>query len=131
MTYWQELVLEALLRWETPFFLSAWNPVQDALDDLRALEGTVPLRHWLSFKTHPVAPLVRAWRQAGHGVEVITEYEFLAAEKEGFKAQDIIVNGVAKHKWLPRYKTKGIRVHFDSLQEVGGCQFQENGLQTM
>ena len=39
-----------------------------------ALDGT---RSWLSFKTHPVPELARAWTKSGRGVEVGSEAEFL------------------------------------------------------
>lgn len=116
--YWTELVKQAVSKWDTPFYLSTWQPVQNALEELKVLSTDLPIRHWLSFKTHPVAPLIRKWRDTQRGVEVVSEYEFLASLKEGFKPERIIVNGVAKHKWLSRYDIKGIWVHFDSLNEV-------------
>jgi len=115
---WVELTAQAVSEYETPLYISAWAPVLSALDELKVLEVALPIRHWLSFKTHPVAPLVRAWRNLGNGVEVVSEYEFLAALKEGFEPDRILVNGVAKHKWLSRHRIRGIRVHFDSLREI-------------
>jgi len=115
---WLELVEAALSRWDTPFYLSAWGPVEAALNDLRMLNGALPVQHWLSFKTHPVAPLVRSWRKSGLGVEVVSHYEFLAALKEGFEPNEIIINGVAKNRWLPGVDVEGLRVHFDSLNEA-------------
>lgn len=115
---WEKAVTQAAFEWSTPFYLSAWNPVQSALDELRALEGALPIRHWLSFKTHPVAPLIRHWRDIGHSIEIVSEYEFLAALREGFRPDHILVNGVAKHNWITKHNVNGIRVHFDSLREV-------------
>lgn len=116
--WWQEIVKKAVSKFETPFFISAWRPVCSALEELKILEVDLPIRHWLSFKTHPVAPLLREWRKLGYGVEVVSEYEFLAALKEGFEPRRILVNGVAKHTWLSRHQVKGILVHFDSLREI-------------
>lgn len=116
--YWMELVKQAVSKWDTPFYLSTWQPIQNALEELKGLATDLPIRHWLSFKTHPVAPLIRMWRDIGYGVEVVSEYEFLAVLKEGFKPDQILVNGVAKQNWLPRHKIAGIRVHFDSLSEI-------------
>lgn len=115
---WSEIVLQAISEYDTPFYISAWDPVCSALEELKILEVRLPIRHWLSFKTHPVAPLIRAWRELGYGVEVVSEYELLAAIKEGFSPELILVNGITKHNWLSRHPIKGIRVHFDSLHEV-------------
>jgi diaminopimelate decarboxylase len=87
---------------------------------LRELEGTLPVRHWLSLKTHPVAPLLRAWRDEGRGVEVVSEFELRAALTEGIKPERILVNGVAKHAWLTRHAIDGLRVHLDSFAEIAG-----------
>lgn len=116
--FWSEIITNAVSKHTTPFYLSAWEPVQSAIDELKILQSNLPIRHWLSFKTHPVAPLIRKWRDTQRGVEVVSEYEFLAALEEGFKPEKILVNGVAKHNWLFRYDVKGIWVHFDSLEEV-------------
>lgn len=115
---WPEVVEQALTEHSTPFYLSAWSPVEAALSELSALETSLPLKHWLSFKTHPVAPLVREWRLMEGGIEVVSEYEFLAAMKEGFSPARILVNGVGKHSWLQRHEPTGIWVHFDSVEEA-------------
>lgn len=116
---WTPLVHRALSRWETPFFLFAWSPVEHAIAELAQLDALqIPVRHWLSFKTHPLRPLLSRWRDTGNGVEVVSEYEFLAAKKEGYLPERILVNGVGKHRWLGKHGVRGIRVHFDSINEV-------------
>lgn len=116
--FWESLIPRALSEYTTPLYISAWTPVQAALTELRVLEGPLPLKHWLSFKTHPVAPLIRKWRGSGYGLEVVSEYEFLAACREKYTPEQILVNGVAKHTWLQKYDTMEIGIHFDSLSEV-------------
>lgn len=76
------------------------------------------MRCWLSFKTHPVPQLAREWLRSGRGVEVVSESEFIAVRNCGFPVEQLLVNGVAKHAWLPRHSAPGLRVHFDSLQEI-------------
>lgn len=116
---WLEVVRESVRRWPTPFYVAAWQPVQAALDELAPLRTLRPtVRHWLSVKTQPARPLLRSWREAlGFGVEVVSEFELRAALETGFAAGDILVNGLAKHRWLPRDLT-GLRVHLDSLTEA-------------
>lgn len=77
-----------------------------------------PVRHWYSCKTQPAPPLLRWWRSQGRPIEVVSEFEFRAALAVGFAPEQILVNGPAKHHWLPAVKTPGIRVHFDSFAEA-------------
>lgn len=116
---WLDVIQQALGKWSTPFYLNAWIPVREALEELAPLSNLgVPVRHWLSVKTQPVKPLLMTWgRELGFGAEVISPFELLAAREAGFSGDDILVNGVAKHTWLPR-DLPGLRVHFDSPEEV-------------
>jgi len=78
----------------------------------------LPVRHWLSCKTQPVAPLLRWWRKQGRPIEVVSEFEYLAARREGFETDQILLNGPAKHHWLPRHAAPRLRVNFDSPAEL-------------
>ncbi len=116
--FWRALAGRALRSHGTPFYLFSVNPLREALDELKTLNRTVPVRHWLSCKTQPVRPLLEWWRRQGHGIEVVSEYELLAAFKEGFSAERILINGPAKHRWLNRYPVSGLSVNFDSPGEL-------------
>src|ERR1700693_919411 len=109
---WQSILRCALMSQTTPFYLFSWAPIQSALDALNRISGPVPIRHWLSFKTHPFAPLVQEWNRLQLGVEVVSRYELDAVLREGFPPSRILVNGVLKHTWLPAYKQHGLLVHF-------------------
>ncbi len=132
----------------TPFYLFSAEPIAEALEELRVLgpeagraalprglgdnsstptseeqkpRGSAalpPIRHWLSCKTQPVATLFRWWRKQGRPIEVVSEFEHLAARQEGFATEDILINGPAKHRWLPRVAVEGMRVNFDSPGEL-------------
>lgn len=113
--FWKRLAREALsLFTPTPFYIFSALPVAEKIAELdQALAGAglqsapgshqskVHCRHWLSCKTQPVAPLLRWWREQGRPIEVVSEFELRAALAEGFAPQDILVNGPAKHHWLP------------------------------
>ena len=120
LAFWRRLVRDALATGaSTPFYLLSVEPIAQALEELRELEHVgMPVRHWLSCKTQPVAPLMRWWRQQGRPIEVVSEFEYLAARHEGFAAHNILINGPAKHRWLPRVAVEGMRVNFDSLAEL-------------
>ena len=118
----EQIISKAVAAFDTPFYLSAWQPIIEALTELKPVESSLPVKHWLSFKTHPIAPLIRNWLDLGLGIEVVSEYECLAALREGFLPSQILVNGVAKHRWLKRCQVRGLRVHFDSLHEIESLQ---------
>ncbi|MFC1483664.1 hypothetical protein ACFL6Q_01285 [Candidatus Neomarinimicrobiota bacterium] len=115
---WHDFIKEGVKSYATPMYIFAWQPVEQALREFDHFNLAIPIRHWLSFKTHPVGALVRKWKDCGFGVEVVSEFEYLAARYEGFQGRSIIVNGPAKHTWLQKYKDNNIIVHFDSLNEI-------------
>jgi diaminopimelate decarboxylase len=124
--FWKRLVRDALARSEpTPFYIFSARPIAERIAELEqalsaaglrpALGNPPPFesgaagdkpkitcRHWLSCKTQPVAPLLRWWRAQGRPIEVVSEFEFRAALAEGFEPPNILVNGPAKHHWLPQ-----------------------------
>ncbi len=120
LAFWRDRVTRALARHATPFYLFSAQPVQEALGELGRFdrELPVPVRHWYSCKTLPLPPLLRWWRAQGRGLEVVSEFEFLAARAESFPPQDILVNGPAKHRWLSRHTLTGLSVNFDSRAEL-------------
>lgn len=50
-----------------------------------------------------MAPLLRWWRAQGRPIEVVNEFELRAALSEGYAPKNILVNGPAKHQWLPQF----------------------------
>ena len=127
--FWKRLVREALsLSAPTPFFhfFRAAHCGKNFRTRRRADEcrtsnpqsdnpqSAISFRHWLSCKTQPVAPLLRWWRAQGRPIEVVSEFELRAALAEGFAPENILVNGPAKHHWLPQFDLRGLSVNFDS-----------------
>lgn len=104
----------------TPCYLFAAEPYAAAVRSLAALDYGRPLRAWLSAKTQPLPALWQWWRDQGpeHGIEVVSEFEFRGALADGFTPDRILINGPAKHRWLPALARPRLRVHFDSLQEL-------------
>ncbi len=119
LRWWNSRVSQALVRGaQTPFFLFSPEPVRTALEQLEDLDFGCPTRHWLSCKTQPFAPLLKWWRKSGRPIEVVSEFEFHAALRAGFSLDEILVNGPAKQRWLPRVSGRHLRVHFDSTHEL-------------
>jgi diaminopimelate decarboxylase len=114
--FWKRLVHETLsLSPVTPFYLFSALPIAEKISELDAAlinagfqsaignhKSKISCRHWLSCKTQPVAPLLRWWREQGRGIEVVSEFELRAALAEGYAPENILVNGPAKHHWLPQ-----------------------------
>ena len=115
---WRRRAADAVALVGTPCYVAAWQPVAEALTRIEEVAGKVPLRSWLSFKTHPLPALAAEWLRAGRGVEVVSESELLTVMRLGCAVDRLLVNGVAKHTWLRRYPIHGLRVHFDSLGEI-------------
>ena len=126
--FWRALIRPLLLKHATPFYLFSVVPIQEALAELDRHFGHLPVRHWLSFKTQPLRPLVQWWQRQGRPIEVVSEFEFLAARAEGFAPERILVNGPAKHRWLPRHAVRGLRVNFDSPTEAHALTAQAKKL---
>jgi len=121
--FWRALSATALKHYQPPFFIFSATPFAEALSQLdRCLQDVGrPVRHWLSCKTQPVRPLLEWWRARGFGIEVVSEFEFRAAMSVGFAPEQILVNGPAKHSWLPRFATdrlRGLSVNIDSPAEA-------------
>ncbi|MBI5386925.1 MAG: hypothetical protein HZA90_19815 [Verrucomicrobia bacterium] len=116
--FWRGLVRPLAGRQPTPFYLFSIAPIQEALAELDRCFGHLPVRHWLSCKTQPLRPLLQWWRKAGRPIEVVSEFELRAALQEGFPPERILVNGPAKHHWLPGQAAHGLLVNFDSLGEL-------------
>jgi diaminopimelate decarboxylase len=133
LRFWKRLVREALrLSGGTPLYVFSAKPIAERIAELdsalakaglqsahRAGRSALPtVRHWLSCKTQPIPPLLRWWRARGGDIEVVSEFELRAALTEGFPPGRILVNGPAKHHWLPRLPLRGLAVNFDSPAEL-------------
>ncbi|HUQ87486.1 MAG TPA: hypothetical protein VM096_08015, partial [Vicinamibacterales bacterium] len=114
---WRDVVTRSVSAYGTPCYVTRAQPIEDALEELeQSHHGR--LRQWLSVKTHPLPALIQWWARLGRGVEVVSELELAAALALGCSSSSLLVNGVAKHEWLPRYPIRNLRVHFDSTREV-------------
>lgn len=115
---WRRLAARAVRAAGTPCFVFS-GPAQDA--QARALARPfrgLPVTPWWSCKTLPLGPAVRRWAAAGGPVEVVSAGELLAARAHGLSPARILVNGPAKHAWLPPLAAPGMRVNFDSAAEL-------------
>lgn len=118
MREWAYLADRASNSVGTPCYIVDELRIRRSLTDLHALETSVPLKHWLSLKTQPVERLVQAAIELGLGIDVVSDYELHGAVSAGVPGNRILVNGIGKHTWLPKYRIHDLSVHFDSVAEV-------------
>lgn len=115
---WRTLVRRALRVTETPCFVFSAEALARQTATLERFRTELPVRHWWSCKTLSLDPALTWWKHSGRSVEVVSEAEFLQARRLGFGVDDLLLNGPAKHRWLPRHALAGLRVNFDSLAEI-------------
>lgn len=130
--WWRAFAGAALRREETPFYLFSAIPILEALNEIEwaadaagfaarrtsSRSAPIVLRQWFSLKTQPLQPILQWWRSQGRPVEVVSAFELEAALAAGFSPDRVLVNGPAKHTWLPRLACDGLLVNVDSPTEL-------------
>jgi len=92
---WPQRITQAIELAGTPCYVSTWAPVRMAAERVERCYDGLPIRCWLSFKTHPLAALAVEWLRSGRGVEVVSEQELVTLLGLGCSADQLLVNGVA------------------------------------
>lgn len=115
---WSKLIPQAISLVGTPAYIFAAEPLHAAHDRLQSLILSRPLKQLYSVKTHPIPAALAEWLELGGGVEVVSEAELQLALRVGYRTERIVLNGVAKHRWLRAYRLPKVTVHFDSLTEI-------------
>ena len=111
-------IARAAEHFGTPFYIVWAAPFAAAVRRAQAITiGRWKRRLWYSYKSQPVPALARFARDLGMGIEVVSPFELHAAQHMGFRPEETLVNGPAKHHWMPR-DVLGLNVVFDSLREV-------------
>ena len=111
----EELILSGAIS--TPSYVFFEQAVDRTLQGLQASCGSLPVQHFFSFKTTPVTPVLARWLASGRPVEVVSEYEYLAALEVGFPPDRILVNGPGKIRWHESIR-EGSWIHIDSVREA-------------
>lgn len=125
---WRRLADRAAEIVGTPCYVMSESCLGDNIRILNSFESSLPLRHWVSMKTQPVARVLSAAMERGLGIEVVSKYELSSALDAGVPASKLLLNGVGKHSWLSRYRIQNVTVHFDSIAEVRALAAQAREL---
>jgi diaminopimelate decarboxylase len=115
---WRDVISRAVSLYGTPCYITRARPIEEARAEIEAAGHRGVVRHWLSVKTHPLHALISWWAGLRRGVEVVSEVELTTALSLGCAPSQLLVNGLAKHHWLPKFPLRDLRVHFDSPREV-------------
>ncbi len=119
LAFWRSGVREALDRGATtPFYLFDPQPMAAVMARMEALNLGRPAVHWYSTKTQPLAASLDWWRRQGRPAEVVSERELRLVREVGYDVENTLINGPAKHRWLPALSQPSMRVHFDSIHEL-------------
>ena len=128
---WRKSIHEALAKWPTPFYINAWLPVREAVEQLALLSSLgVPVRHWLSVKTQPVKPLLMTWRRTRVWRRSHQSLELHAVREAGFRGATSCSTAWPSTPGSPSDLT-GLRVHLDSpteAQTIGPERLREHRL---
>lgn len=111
-------IWESVNRFNTPQFLCFESILNKTLLKLNSINSYIPIKHWYSFKTQPVKEYLLSVKKMGMSVEVVSEYEYLAALNCGFSPEDILINGAGKWKWIKKYNIKNLNYIFDSIYDI-------------
>ena len=116
---WRKRVRQAIVAGaKTPFYLFSPEPVAARLAVMDRLKWGCPAVHWYSTKTQPLEPQLRWWQAQDRPAEVVSALELQMVRRCGFRVDQILVNGPAKHHWLPDLAEARMRVNFDSPAEL-------------
>ena len=116
---WRDRTQAALeLGAQTPFYLFEPESILERTIAIENLEFGLPTTCWFSFKTQPLPPLIQHWVRLGRPIEVVSELELVLALAANCPPERLLINGPAKHRWLPNYRIPGLRINFDSLSEL-------------
>lgn len=115
---WDSIIKGAITKYKTPFYLFNEDSVKRSIEVLKVLNTDVNIHNWYSTKTNPVKRFLKLIVNYDFGLEVVSEYEYLAALKVIKNPTEILINGVNKHTWLKEYSRKHLKVNFDSLYEL-------------
>ena len=108
----------------TPLFVYAEKTIREKAHTLRkAFESRYPDIDFVwSFKTNYLGAICQILRSEGWGAEVVSDFEYEKARKQGFEGSDIVYNGPYKsQESLEAAIREKALVQIDNWDELGRC----------
>jgi len=111
-------VRELVEKYGSPLFVFSERTIEDKyLEFKEAFSSRYPdVEFWWSYKTNYLDAICKIYHKFGSKAEVVSEFEYQKARRNGIEGKDIIFNGPYKPKDALRVAVKeGAKIHIDHL----------------
>jgi len=118
-------VRELVEKYGSPLFVFSERTIEDKyLEFKEAFSSRYPdVEFWWSYKTNYLDAICKIYHKLGSKAEVVSEFEYQKARRNGIEGKDIIFNGPYKPKDALRVAVKeGAKIHIDHLYEINDLE---------
>jgi diaminopimelate decarboxylase len=109
----------------SPLFVFSEREIEDKyLEFKNAFSSRYPeVQFWWSYKTNYLDAICRIYHKLGSKAEVVSEFEYDKARRNGVEGKDIIFNGPYKSKEaLLKAVKEGAKIHIDHWYEINDLE---------
>ncbi|GAX88065.1 diaminopimelate decarboxylase [Lebetimonas natsushimae] len=118
-------VRELIKDFGSPLFVFSERAIEDKyLEFKEAFSSRYPeVEFWWSYKTNYLDAICKIYHKLGSKAEVVSEFEYQKARRNGIEGKNIIFNGPYKPKDALRVAVKeGAKIHIDHLYEINDLE---------
>ncbi|WP_024786869.1 MULTISPECIES: alanine racemase [unclassified Lebetimonas] len=118
-------VRDLVEKFGSPLFVFSQRVIEDKyLEFKEAFSSRYPeVEFWWSYKTNYLDAICKIYHKLGSKAEVVSEFEYQKARRNGIEGKDIIFNGPYKPKEALRVAVKeGAKIHIDHLYEINDLE---------
>lgn len=118
-------VRDLVKEFGSPLFMFSERTIEDKyLEFKEAFSSRYPeVEFWWSYKTNYLDAICRIYHKLGSKAEVVSEFEYQKARRNGVEGKDIIFNGPYKPKEALKVAVKdGAKIHIDHLYEINDLE---------
>jgi diaminopimelate decarboxylase len=118
-------VRELTEKYGSPLFVFSEREIEDKyLEFKNAFSSRYPeVQFWWSYKTNYLDAICRIYHKLGSKAEVVSEFEYEKARRNGVAGEDIIFNGPYKPKEaLKKAVEEGAKIHIDHWYEINDLE---------
>jgi diaminopimelate decarboxylase len=118
-------VRDLVKEFGSPLFVFSERTIEDKyLEFKEAFSSRYPeVEFWWSYKTNYLDAICRIYHKLGSKAEVVSEFEYQKARRNGIEGKNIIFNGPYKPKDALKVAVKeGAKIHIDHLYEINDLE---------
>nr|WP_255327504.1 alanine racemase [Lebetimonas sp. JH292] len=118
-------VRDLVEKFGSPLFVFSQRSIEDKyLEFKEAFSSRYPeVEFWWSYKTNYLDAICKIYHKLGSKAEVVSEFEYQKARRNGIDGKDIIFNGPYKPKEALKVAVKeGAKIHIDHLYEINDLE---------